>query len=79
MTYEGRVTLSYNKMFGTGTLLNAMGGANIQSSENNGNGYTAVGLYSDKLGHPFCDKVSGRCNSARKSRIGAFYGIIFEC
>lgn len=52
MTYEGRVTLSYNKMFGTGTLLNAMGGANIQSSENNGNGYTAVGLYSDKLGHP---------------------------
>ncbi len=52
MTYEGRVTLSYNKMFGTGTLLNAMGGGNVQSSERNGNGYAGVGLYSDKLGHP---------------------------
>ena len=52
MTYEGRVTLSYNKMFGTGTLLNAMGGANIQSSENNGNGCYGSWALFDKLGHP---------------------------
>lgn len=52
INYEGRVTLSYNKLFGTGTLLNAMGGANIQTSESNSNGYTGIGIYSDKLAHP---------------------------
>lgn len=52
MTYEGRLMVSYNKMFGTGTLLNVVAGGTIQSSETNTNGYSGVGIYSDKLAHP---------------------------
>lgn len=52
ITYNGRVVISYNKLFGTGTLLNVLAGGTIESSESNSNGYTGIGIYSDKLAHP---------------------------
>lgn len=52
LTYEGRLSLSYNKMFGTGTLLSVLAGGNLQTSETNSNGYTGIGIYSDRLAHP---------------------------
>lgn len=44
--------LSYNRMFGTGTLLSVIGGGTIQSTESNANSYVGVGIFSDKLAHP---------------------------
>ena len=50
--YQGRLMLSYNRMFGTGTLLSVIGGGTIQSTESNANSYVGVGIFSDKLAHP---------------------------
>lgn len=44
--------LSYNKMFGLGTLLSLLAGGTIQSTESNSNGYRGIGIFSDKLAHP---------------------------
>ena len=52
MTYEGRLMLTYNKMFGESTLLNVLGGGTISSSDGNSNSYSGVGIFSDKLAHP---------------------------
>lgn len=52
MDYSGRMMLSYNKMLGSGTLLSAILGGTIQSTESNSNGYRGVGIFSDKLAHP---------------------------
>lgn len=52
LTYEGRISLSYNKMFGTGTLLSVLAGSNINTSETNSNGYSGTGIFSDRLAHP---------------------------
>lgn len=52
MTYSGRLMLTYNKQFDTGTLLSLLGGGTLQSDEVNTDRYTGVGIYSDKLAHP---------------------------
>lgn len=52
MDYQGKLMLSYNKFFGEGTLLSVIAGGNIQSSPTNRNGYTGIGIFSDKLAHP---------------------------
>lgn len=52
MTYSGRLMLTYNKQFDTGTLLSLLGGGTLQSQEVNADRYTGVGIYSDKLAHP---------------------------
>lgn len=52
ITYNGRIMASYNKLFGSGTLLNVLAGGTIESTESNSDGYTGVGIYSDKLAHP---------------------------
>ena len=52
MDYSGRLMLSYNKMFGPGTLLSLLAGGTIQSTESNSNGYRGIGIFSDKLAHP---------------------------
>lgn len=52
ITYSGRIMASYNKLFGSGTLLNVLAGGTIESTESNSDGYTGVGIYSDKLAHP---------------------------
>lgn len=50
--YQGKLMLTYNKMFGTGTLLSMIAGGNIQSFSTERNGYTGIGIFSDKLTHP---------------------------
>ena len=50
--YQGKLLLTYNKMFGEGTLLSLIAGGNLQSSNSNSNGYTGIGIFSDRLAHP---------------------------
>lgn len=50
--YQGKLMLTYNKMFGESTLLSMIAGGNIQSFNTNNNGYTGIGIFSDKLAHP---------------------------
>lgn len=50
--YQGKLMLSYNKLFNEGTLLSVVAGANIQSGTTDRNGYTGIGIFSDKLAHP---------------------------
>ncbi len=50
--YQGKLLLSYNKFFGEGTLMSILAGGNIQSTSINRNGYTGIGIFSDKLAHP---------------------------
>lgn len=52
MDYQGRLMLSYNKLFGSGTLLSVLGGGSLQSTESNSTSYSGVGIFSDKLAHP---------------------------
>lgn len=51
LDYQGKLFASYNKEFGENTLLSIMGGGNFQESNINRNGYTAIGILSDKLAH----------------------------
>lgn len=50
--YQGKLLLTYNKFFGEGTLLSVIAGGNIQSAATDRNGYTGIGIFSDKLAHP---------------------------
>ena len=50
--YQGKLLLTYNKVFGEGTLLSLIAGGNLQSSNSNSNGYTGIGIFSDRLAHP---------------------------
>lgn len=62
MDYQGKLLLTYNKLFENGTLLSFVGGGNLQAANQNSNGYRGIGILSDKLAHPsFASKypVSG--------------------
>ena len=52
MDYQGKLVLTYNKMFDAGTLLSLIAGGNLQSTNSNSNGYTGIGIFSDRLAHP---------------------------
>lgn len=52
MDYQGKLLLTYNKVFENGTLLSFVGGGNLQAADNNSNGYRGIGILSDKLAHP---------------------------
>lgn len=52
MTHNGRLMLSYNKIFEEGTLLSVSGGGTVESSNSNSNGYKGIGILSDRLAHP---------------------------
>lgn len=52
MDYQGKLILSWNKMFDHGTLLNVAGGANISQDRSDSNGYMGIGIFSDKQAHP---------------------------
>ena len=67
MTYEGRLMLTYNKMFGESTLLNVLGGGTISSSDGNSNSYSGVGIFSDKLAHPAFVEIPGKRKTYGKS------------
>lgn len=50
--YQGKLLLTYNQVFDNGTLISLIAGGNIEHSDLNSNGYTGIGIFSDKLAHP---------------------------
>ena len=73
MTYEGRLMLTYNKMFGESTLLNVLGGGTISSSDGNSNSYSGVGIFSDKLAHPAFRSEERRVGKECRSRWSPYH------
>ena len=50
--YQGKLLLTYNQVFDNGTLISLIAGGNVEHSDLNSNGYTGIGIFSDKLAHP---------------------------
>lgn len=78
--YQGKLLLTYNQVFDNGTLISLIAGGNIEHSDMNRNGYTGIGIFSDKLAHPsFATKYpSGRTPSGSQDierSVGGFVNL----